>query len=1103
MKGKSVKAIRLAGSCSCGLTGGFFAIGLCLSASTAFAAGKFPNHNLMTRFIGADTNETYSGVVNDGTVYKLGTGAVTLSQPALTSGSDVKVTAGTLTLDYTGSQETPVLPESLSSRIRLWLDAGVNVAISTSGNDTLVDTWFDRREAAGVTTGTATYPYAQSGIQRIDADSDGNERRPNYVSSVAALGNRPCLDFGKSRTSADVRYLRFQNATTAADWVYAREIFIVFARRSDSSSEGGVTLLGGYFHTGSAAISQAGWAPNADYIFFSNENTRADKGQLRMDGESVWGGKYPMRDYGWHVMSMRLPLHDDNVKVNQIGLDRNLPAGSGGARIAEMILFESRLSDGDRLRVEDYLRRKWFGVTAGNIGTFAVSSTGRVEVATAGANLTMRVAGSGKVAVSGGTGAGALVGNGFTGAVELESGAVRQEDVPFSLSAGQQLAVNSSGFVTPSDVTAGVAVKSGSAELKVSSLGAGVSKLQVADGCLRLVSPAEPDEAAPQPAEFPNAGFEDFMSYCTSATTYFKNFAGSGGQCATNSNWVFDRSAYASGGALAIVLFKNAYHAPTWNVQIEDGLGLGYEGGAMAYLYQGSIAGFFTLPSAGRYRLSCRVSSRNNDGLLKCVPVLVDGVEVGKTSSFDTYAFKRWEISLPHLEAGKHEVRFADYDGAKILVFDDLKVVPESIETDEVAVAVANASFEEPISNFNGSKDPWYRPEAASLADWTATSVEPAIEFYKQAVTRSWYQAMTNSSCVGRGQSVYHEEFPDGFIAMQLYGNGSLTQDVAFPSAGRYRLRFSLAKRCGLSPQTVEVRVGGKLVKAVTVRNDAFCEYEAVFDIGEAGAKTLSFAGTVTNAKEYLVGSAYLDKIELYRIAESVSPNLVSNGGFENGTTGWTLENSAKTTSAVSAWVDGMSEPALQGTESIALHAGLGNNVVNAIEQSVTFSEPGRYLLSFRIRSRIKYPERNATAAHFSVAIGDETLQSGILLGSDDSERVVELPFAVAVVGAKTLRFATSSNTAGHETVLIDDVSIVKAPATAMVAEDVFGRDLEIEIASGAKLALDYDGTAHVKSVRLAGRKVSGLISAAQYPAYLSGRGMLYVQPRGTCVTFR
>ena len=524
----------------------------------------------------------------------------------------------------------------------------------------------------------------------------------------------------------------------------------------------------------------------------------------------------------------------------------------------------------------------------------------------------------------------------------------------------------------------------------------------------------------------------------------------------------------------------------------------------MAYLYQGRITGFFSLPQAGRYRLSCRVSCRypKSTWLLKPVRVLVDGVEVGQTSSFDAYAFKRWEISLPYLAAGRHEVTFADYGDTRILVFDDLKVVPESLASGETAVVVANASFEEPISNINGSSDSWYRPEAANLTGWTAVSVEPAIEFYKQAVTRSWYHAMTNNPCITRGQCVYHEEFPDGFIAMQLYGNGSLSQDVMFPSAGRYRLEFSLARRCGLMPQAVEVRVGGNLVKKIFVRHDEFRKYEAVFDIDTAGSRTVSFAGTVTNAKEYLVGSAYLDKIALYRIAESAPASLVSNGGFENGTVGWALENSAKAISAVSSWPDGRSEPALQGAGSLALHSGQGNNVENAARQDVTFPAPGRYLLSFRMRSRVKYPEYSARLARFSVAIGDETLRSGILLESD-REHVVKLPFAVTDAGTKTLRFASSSNTAGNEIVLIDDVSIVEAPATATVAEDVFGNDLVIEVASGAKLALDYDGTAHVKSVRLAGHRVSGIISAAAYPAYLSGRGMLYVQPRGTCVTFR
>ena len=481
--------------------------------------------------------------------------------------------------------------------------------------------------------------------------------------------------------------------------------------------------------------------------------------------------------------------------------------------------------------------------------------------------------------------------------------------------------------------------------------------------------------------------------------------------------------------------------------------------------------------------------------MLKPVRVLIDGVEVGQTSAFDTYAFKRWEISIPYLDAGAHEVSFSDFGDTLILIFDDVKIVPESLATGETAVSVANASFEEPLSNINGSGDSWYRPAAADLTGWTAVSVEPSIEFYKQAVTRSWYHAMTNNPCITRGQCVYHEEFPDGFIAMQLYGNGSLSQDVMFPSAGRYRLEFSLARRCGLMPQAVEVRVGGNLVKKIFVRHDEFRKYEAVFDIDTAGSRTVSFAGAVTNAKEYLVGSAFLDGISLWRVSDVPSGNLVANGDFENGATGWTFGGSGSIVSSYS-WVDSVQEPPINGTDAMVL-----GKAASSAEQTVSLA-PGRYLLSFRMRGKLRYPERTGTSARFTVSFGDQTLYSANLVDYD-REVLMELPFAVATNGSYAIKFDTSSNTSAHMTLVLDDVSVARKDADRVVSESVFGEQMNIVVESGAKLALDYDGTAHVKSVRLAGHRVSGIISAAAYPAYLSGRGMLYVQPRGTCVTFR
>ena len=60
-----------------------------------------------------------------------------------------------------------------------------------------------------------------------------------------------------------------------------------------------------------------------------------------------------------------------------------------------------------------------------------------------------------------------------------------------------------------------------------------------------------------------------------------------------------------------------------------------------------------------------------------------------------------------------------------------------------------------------------------------------------------------------------------------------------------------------------------------------------------------------------------------------------------------------------------------------------------------------------------------------------------------------------------------------------------------------------IEIADGATLALDYIGTNEVDTVRFAGRSYSGEINAQTCPAFITGQGALFVQPKGTLIMFR
>ena len=1053
--------------------------------------GASPNARLVTRVLDCAEDKAIVGAINEGKLLKTGSSELALLSPTLGAASEISVADGRVKVDCSTRVSPSDLPTSITDKIRLWLDASANVSL----DGTLINAWFDRREPTDVSEETAAYPYAKGGVKVIPADSDGNERRPQLVQPTNLPGHF-CVDFGPARTDDQGRWLRFANATTAAHWVYAREAFVVFAKRSDNFDEGYVTLLSSYYKNpaNNAEIKPPVWTSNTGCLFYGTDNTRADKCEVRVDGADVVAMKHPVTDDAWHVLNVRIPLKEDECKVNQIGLDRAIPKASGGARIAEIILSETRFSDNERIVVEDYLRRKWLGQTVKEAGRLAVAKDAEAEIRKAdGARL--RLAGAGSVVVRGSEEV-MLSDDGFGGAVELDGAIVRQDRLPFRMVDGQALKSSEFGYVRDESADSGVAVKRGARELTVSEFAEGVSELKVEEGTLRL-APNLPADAVNAPAAFPNANFEKFMYY-KSASECVKNFTGSGGQCSTNENWVFDRSAYQSGGALVQVIFEDSRRNSLWAVKIVDTIGLGWEGSAAAYLCEGSLSGRFTLANAGRSRLMCQVGTRDTQFRYKNVQVLVDGMEVGRVTSFSYLAFRRWEIPLPYLAAGEHTVTFKEDDATTttVFLFDDVKVIPESTDAGELAVAIANPGFESPDSNIRkNSATAWL--SLADLTGWTVKPTEPT----NGAIIREWYDEVTGNVAINNGQTCYPEEMPEGFVAAQIHGLGAFGQTVTLPSAGRYRLSFALAKRIGMMPQTVEARIGGRVVKKVTVRHCDFRRYEAVFDLSEGGDRDLVFAGTVANTaypnNGYMNASAWLDDVSLVRVATGTPANLVENGGFESGSGGWTLSGSAALTSAYSGWLDSLAQDPLQGSESLVL-----GKTASGASRTVSFPSVGRYRLAFRMRARVKYPERTGTSAQFAVMLGDETLYAAHLLTSD-RERTVSQAFAVSSAGERTLDFSIASNTSAQLVLSIDDVEIIAEPATSTVPLDVFGSALAVEVASGATIALDYDGVARVKSVRLAGRRVSGLISAAQYPSYISGRGRLYVQPRGTCMTFR
>lgn len=1069
-----------------------------LGLTGARAADIFPNPHRITRYVGTNQNETLTGVVNAGTLYKRGTGTTTMSAPALTTRSTIRVQEGGVVLAMDDAPVVPELPAYLGEKFALWLDPAVNMVTDESG--LFVEKWYDRREtAANIAAGTPVYPYLESGNKRNGFDDSVYEieRRPNYHAAVSSLGNLPAIDFGEYGSNG-ARWMHVMNyATNNATWAFinVRTMFAVCA-----SSEGSV---GGRFPMFAFASTAAGipyWTGAKDYLWGDTVNVRIDKGATWLDRNPVRSSRLPVFGADWHLLEGFLP--HDTAAINQIGLDRVYPQYSGGGLMAEWIVLESRLSEFDRLRVEDYLWKKWFGSRQTAFGTLQVNTNATVEIKSS-SDIFGTASGAGRIVVNG-AGRAYVQDGSFSGAVELKQGTVLQDGVPFAVTeAGQKLNAIRIGEVTRESADAGVVEKYGQGVLKVSSISDDAKTLRVSEGTLVLAPRAE-SEGLPAAADFPNADFEGFAPRVGAGLIW--NGAGNANSCTTNSNWAFDRSAYSSGYNLAIVISTNAYHDTVshWNFLFEDSMGIGCDGRYMAYLCKGKITGFFTLAAPGLYRVSFRTAKRGANNAGKVVKILVDDVEVCETTSFSTLEFLQFDAALPFLEAGAHTLTIAESaEDALTYMFDDVKILPVAACTAAPSkVAIQNPGFEEPASIMTSNADV-YVPNNSERTGWTASTAIDNDRLRAQLARRWVDNAQNFSTGTLGGVASDPEEMAEGFMCAKIIGNGSLSQDVTFPSPGRYRLSFSLAKRHGQVDQEVVVSVGGTVVRKVWVREDGFREYAADFDVTEAGTKSLVFAGTqVQGSSFYLYGCAFLDEVSLVRTGD-IQENLLANGDFESGCDNWTYRFNATNTANIAAanWPCSIPRAPLNGANSMAIRSN------GAARQWVSL-EPGRYKLSFKMeadRGSAAFPEFFVGIAPGETYANYDYITWMAVL-TNTAPRLVETGFNVATSGVYMLEFhAQCPRNTVCNNILVDDVMLTRdtSDVSSLDYSASIPRGLAIEVAADAMLNLDFDGTASVDRVVYNGRSFVGEISHALFPSWVMGRGTLSVLPKGTCILVR
>lgn len=1060
------------------------------------AADISPNPHQITRIVENDSAATISEFANNGELRKRGEGTLTLSAPALNNTGRFVVESGSAVLDLNAASATPALPNTppVVNNLALWLDATQNVV--TDGEGKVLD-WFDCRETNPSSSAAShSHPFASSRHQWVAGVSDG---APSLVANVSALGGKSYVDFGPYGGYNDGgKWLCISN-TSGSVWglfPITAEAFVVFAKHT-SGARGCGTFFGGHYNGTNCAPA---WVGNTNYLWVSAAKTRADKGAVRLDRNAVWGGNLPIDDMEFHLVSVQLPfLPPVDMRWNLLGADRDYYAG--GMRIAEVLTFSARLSDFDRMRVEEYLWRKWMGTRQTSVGTVAVNTGATVTIDT-DSDVAGDLSGGGTV-VKEGSGQLRVPGFDFSGTVELRGGEVRTEGAAFAVKeTGQRFLAKATSVVSldSAPIASGTVAKYGQGLMTIASLPADTKRLVVENGTLKIRPPAP--RTVPVAATFPNGDFEQFTG-----VTDINNIGGGPGTTAAVSanNWTFDRTGRTANNAVTLV--KNSFNTGTFKLQVSDSNGLGYDGAVSLLLCQGKATGNFTLSASGLYKASFRVAGHGANTVPFDAQILVDGVQVTEFTALSSLSFTRYEVALPFLAAGEHTFTISDVQPTQTyrIQFDDVKILPVEVrETAPVAVAIVNQSFEQPWTNLAGTYDDYnYVPSAANCTGWTFQSSENT--WIGSMVRRRWYNgiAMIDNARI----CSIPDEMPDGFLCAQIYQEFSVSQSVTFPSAGRYRLRFHLARRDATAPQTVVVRVGDKVVRKAIVRHSEFRPYEATFDLEEGGEKSLAFSGTKMNedSTPHSAGCALLDAVSLERVSETIPVNLVTNGTFEVNAEGWTPSGALNRIGLVTAgnWVNGIFRAPPQGADGIMLRSTFSGATLC---QDVTFPAPGRYELSFRCQTFERYPTDLTRYSLFWVQVGDNVLHRRAFFDDGESERIIKLPFTVAEAGVKRLEFNVISYVnSPFVNVLIDDVAITAAAPVAARTDlaNYIPKDMEVAVASDGVLHLDFDGAAHVAGVTYNGVKIVGEISHETCPDWVMGRGVLSVTPRGTMVIFR
>ncbi len=838
----------------------------------------------------------------------------------------------------------------------------------------------------------------------------------------------------------------------------------------------------------------------------------------------------------------------------------------GGDTLHEMVAFTKTLSSEEEQAVRRYLMDK-YGLAAGekSAATVALSANAEFEVsasaeqypdaASARGISRPTIAGTGKI-VKTGDGTAVLTMDDMSSVeVRIDGGCVAQRTpVPVALSGGMTVDSDGDGLfgdelTVASGAPADTVIKTGTGMVVANRIPGSIGNIKVVDGTFALRSvcrtglePVEHSSVAIPNASFEDNQFDGDVPKSSEPALFY-------GQTNPNKGSTWPTADYT----WVLEALDGGYHDNCW-VFYMDGSGAytnparhnwaSAENPAPDGLWALAIKGHYRawtrveIVEKGRYELSFKAVARDGkpNGLsvnLSRGTTAADIVEAGHLG----YAFplgsgyQAYSYATGELEPGTYVLSVADtvldvYDHTQAV--DDFRLVRIPDHDISGMWPLPNGDFENVDPVMGGYYDPW------SWVD-TSNGNTPKDYFNLNRVHGWTFTGLNDDASVGGGMSriqpvptgaylnhynsfsrcTGYKGFAGGGVELAFLG-GEETASLTFtPPAGTWRLccdgkRWQGGTQIGgvgsaAGNLQATVAVGGETLSFGTADISNWCVDRCVWP------NALTFDGeaevTLTLKLADAAGVAIVDNFRLVPPAASEIVELVGDPGFETRWGGpWSDHPlDGKTAMWFSYGDPGVMEHFTTDWCEGALGIRLDNT--SSMTQSIVIPEDGVYRLSFWSMSRPDGPYAQLATQKNPIQVWLE--QNGdryvIAEARTPTTNFVEHVFLASLkAGSYTLGIqGTATGEDGTRSSLVDRVSLARYAAEAFSPAPEMNEDLVIEVSQGAKLRLDFTGSANVKCVSHGIRNLKGEVSAATHPEFVEGPGRLISRGYDLYITFR